>query len=314
MDRFKRILFVVNGPETNPEALARALSLAIRNEGELALLVLHPALPDNLKEYRQQFADFLKHRADANLQTALETLGLDRLPASVTLSLHTDTGHAPQVQIIRRVLRDGYDLVFKAADQQDNSTGFMALDMGLLRACPVPVWLWRASGDDPKSVVAVAIDPTDEGVQARALSLRLIEAGDHLASLLGTKLVVLSCWDYPLESYLRARSFGPTPDNWLENAVDDSRRRNLSALNALIREAGPENKADVHHYRGQPEQRIPEYTQDNPVHTLVMGTLARTGIPGFVIGNTAENLVRRLNCGLLAMKPRGFVSPVKAGS
>lgn len=43
-----------------------------------------------------------------------------------------------------------------------------------------------------------------------------------------------------------------------------------------------------------------------------MGTVARTGIPGFIIGNTAENILQKIDCSLLALKPLGFVSPVKA--
>jgi universal stress protein E len=35
-------------------------------------------------------------------------------------------------------------------------------------------------------------------------------------------------------------------------------------------------------------------------------------IAGFVIGNTAENVLRELRCSLLALKPNGFVSPVRA--
>lgn len=45
---------------------------------------------------------------------------------------------------------------------------------------------------------------------------------------------------------------------------------------------------------------------------LVMGTVARTGIPGFIIGNTAENVFQKLSCSLMALKPQGFVSPMKA--
>jgi len=43
-----------------------------------------------------------------------------------------------------------------------------------------------------------------------------------------------------------------------------------------------------------------------------MGTVARTGILGCLMGNTAENIVVELKCSLLALKPGGFVSPVKA--
>ncbi|HRE31359.1 MAG TPA: universal stress protein, partial [Candidatus Berkiella sp.] len=35
-------------------------------------------------------------------------------------------------------------------------------------------------------------------------------------------------------------------------------------------------------------------------------------IPGFIIGNTAENVLQKISCSLLALKPNGFISPVKS--
>ncbi|MFS1162379.1 universal stress protein [Aeromonas salmonicida] len=64
--------------------------------------------------------------------------------------------------------------------------------------------------------------------------------------------------------------------------------------------------------RGQAEHVIPQYVADHQIDILVMGTVARTGISGFFIGNTAENVVQKLECSLLALKPNGFVSPVMA--
>lgn len=42
-----------------------------------------------------------------------------------------------------------------------------------------------------------------------------------------------------------------------------------------------------------------------------MGTVARTGISGVIIGNTAEAVLEQLQCSVLALKPPGFVTPVK---
>jgi nucleotide-binding universal stress UspA family protein len=44
---------------------------------------------------------------------------------------------------------------------------------------------------------------------------------------------------------------------------------------------------------------------------VVMGTVARTGISGLIIGNTAEAILDQLMCSVLAVKPPGFTSPVK---
>jgi nucleotide-binding universal stress UspA family protein len=41
-----------------------------------------------------------------------------------------------------------------------------------------------------------------------------------------------------------------------------------------------------------------------------MGTVARTGISGFVMGNTAETILSQIDCSVLAIKPPGFETPV----
>jgi len=41
-----------------------------------------------------------------------------------------------------------------------------------------------------------------------------------------------------------------------------------------------------------------------------MGTVARTGLPGLLIGNTAEKILNRVTASVLAVKPEGFVSPL----
>ena len=47
------------------------------------------------------------------------------------------------------------------------------------------------------------------------------------------------------------------------------------------------------------------------ITTLVMGTVARTGIPGLLIGNTAETVLDRARCSVLAVKPSDFRSPIR---
>jgi nucleotide-binding universal stress UspA family protein len=44
---------------------------------------------------------------------------------------------------------------------------------------------------------------------------------------------------------------------------------------------------------------------------FVVGAVARTGISGVIIGNTAEAILNQLTCSVLAIKPPGFNTPVK---
>ena len=42
-----------------------------------------------------------------------------------------------------------------------------------------------------------------------------------------------------------------------------------------------------------------------------MGTVARRGIAGWMMGNTAELILDQVQCSVLAVKPLDFVSPIK---
>ena len=43
---------------------------------------------------------------------------------------------------------------------------------------------------------------------------------------------------------------------------------------------------------------------------FVLGTVSRGGIPGFLIGNTAETVLSLVKSGVITVKPQGFQSPV----
>ena len=66
----------------------------------------------------------------------------------------------------------------------------------------------------------------------------------------------------------------------------------------------------IHFLDGAPGRLIPQFVEENRVDLLVMGTVGRTGVPGFFIGNTAEQVLEQVECSVLAVKPDGFVSPV----
>jgi len=98
----------------------------------------------------------------------------------------------------------------------------------------------------------------------------------------------------------------------VDNIVRESCHQSFTALESLVEQAKISGKIRVHHLRGDADKTIPKHVEEMGVDVLIMGTVARTGIPGFIIGNTAENIVQKLSCSLLAMKPNGFISPIKA--
>jgi nucleotide-binding universal stress UspA family protein len=66
-----------------------------------------------------------------------------------------------------------------------------------------------------------------------------------------------------------------------------------------------------HILKGEPDRLIPEMSEKLAADVVVMGTVARTGLDGVLIGNTAENVLQQIGRSVLAVKPEGFVSPVR---
>lgn len=55
--------------------------------------------------------------------------------------------------------------------------------------------------------------------------------------------------------------------------------------------------------KGDAMDVIPEYTRSKKINLIIMGTVGRSGLKGLLIGNTAETLIRRVGCSILAVKP-----------
>ncbi|MEZ6077377.1 MAG: universal stress protein [Pirellulaceae bacterium] len=54
---------------------------------------------------------------------------------------------------------------------------------------------------------------------------------------------------------------------------------------------------------GEPSEAIPELCKQEQADLLICGTVARQGIPGLLLGNTAERIVNRVGCSILAVTP-----------
>lgn len=66
----------------------------------------------------------------------------------------------------------------------------------------------------------------------------------------------------------------------------------------------------LHVIKGHAAQIVPTLARQLGADLIVMGTIARTGIAGFFMGNTAETILSAIDCSVLTVKPPGFISPI----
>jgi nucleotide-binding universal stress UspA family protein len=217
----------------------------------------------------------------------------------------------PATALIREVLGAGHDLLVRshARDLADQPKPYGAVDMELLRLCPCPVWLIgrRPSPHTPWRLVA-AINPNPGDTTEQQLNLTVVEWALMLRDITGADLTLLHAWTVFGGSVLRSR----LPEHEFFEYVESARRGAQEAMAAVTRSLADRlDGVAIQLLEGEPERAISHFVDSNGVDLVVMGTVARSGIPGLVMGNTAERVLQRLRGSVLAVKPPGFVSPVE---
>lgn len=308
MKRFRDILVVAGPDEERTRAvLAEASELARRNDAVLTLFGVVESVPP-----RRRFVPGRSGRLDVEVLLAESRLEELQEVANEVSDLPVRVGVANGtafLEIIKRVEAFGHDLVVTAPDVGGRSRGLTGASttMHLLRKCPVPVWV-SSPGSEERRDVAVAVKPSEEGYDD--LNRTLFELGSSLAERRGGILHIVSAWRLEGESIFRTGRTSASPAH-LETMLSDAQREAEEGLNLLV-DAVPLGDApnEVHLVKGEPAEAIVAAVENLRPGVLVMGTLARAGIPGVIMGNTAERVLGTVDASILAVKPPGFQSPV----
>ena len=311
MERFKNILVVTSPGRLDPPTLRAAVSLAETNDARLTVMDVVTPLPAWRRKMNVEGrvvdveAAILRDR-EARLRELLENIRGGR-----DIEVVEAVGE-PFIEVIRRVLDHAHDLVVvgepvaERPDEPHLSSGVMQL----LRKCPVPVWVMRAGRPGTGRVLAL-VDPDPEDPVADGLNDLIMELATSLARRQGWELHLGHAWSLAGEATLRSSPYVELPERMVDAMVSDTESLRLGQLNRLANRHVPESERSTHMVTGTPGDVLPRLADDLDVDLIVMGTVGRTGLQGLVIGNTAETILRSVHCSVLAVKPKGFITPVK---
>ncbi len=307
MKRFRNVL-VIAPPDIDATATLEAADrLAAANDAEVTVFDTVPlvALRDSA----------LPGYSDETVRGLLENARraeLDELVGQATtrpFEVDVATGTL-FLEAIRRVIAHDHDLVMLPPDGVRGSSGLVraSTTMHMLRKCPVPVWVHRPDSTRRGDVLS-AVGPFDEGVPS-LLDRKLVELGSSLADRQGGRFHLVHVWNLRGESLLRnGRVRIPAAD--VDRFVVEAELTARSGVDKLLADSGlAAGDVTVHLLKGDPASTVAALTSEIRPEVVVMGTLARGGIAGLLIGNTAESVLGSLEGSVLAVKPNGFVSPV----
>lgn len=315
MKRFKNILFVANDEKPNETAFQRALDRAANNAARLTVVNVADAPGPEMRWVSKlippsKFLETLREERLAHLKDLVERFTGSGVPIELKL-IEGDVF----LEVIRQVLRGNHDLVIKPADSWPSATQsvFGSTDMHLMRKCPCPLWIMKLGRTERYARILAAVDPYSESREAGQLAGLIMDLATSLAVSEGAELHIVHAWRLSTESILRYGR-GALPAAEVNELVMDARHEHEKALNGLL--GGyplGDLGARVHLVKGMPAEVIREQVKGNRIDLVVMGTVGRTGIPGFFIGNTAEGVLSQVDCSVLTVKPAGFKSPVELG-
>lgn len=297
MTLFNKILYTSQGKKFEANSLKQILMLAKANQAHVDIFITFPVFPKKLAHYQQTLEDTLRKEIEQTIQTATPEL-------QQKVQIVLESTDKPANAMLKHINQNKHDLVLKQAPPQGSGSGFEPVDLTLLRKSPSPILLYRKPIHEistPKLVVA--IDAESPETSGNVLAKKLLVAADFLAELLNADLTILSCWDYEFQNYLKNNAFIHIAEDEVLQVVLDSKNDHQQALSTLIKDSGIASTHTVKAIRGKAEEVIPAYLIDHQIDILLMGTAARSGLQGFFIGNTAEHILHKIPCSLLAMQP-----------
>lgn len=311
MERFTNILVAASPGHLEASVLHRAVRLAEANRARLTVLDVVEPLPR-----RRRFATVGRRTVDVHAELSRHrSEQLHHLVEDARAGDRTEVDVAegePFIEVIRHVLEHDHDLVIVGSRAVEQAAPEFPSDvMQVLRKCPVPVWVMRPPPAGGLRILAL-IDPDPDDAVRDGLNDLVLSLATSLTHREDGELHVGHAWELAGEATLRTSPHVGLPAELVDGMSETAEGMHRAQLAAMLeRHHVAETGAVVHLVHGHAGEVLPKLAERLEVGLIVMGTVARTGISGLIIGNTAETILQSVHCSVLAVKPEGFVTPVK---
>jgi universal stress protein E len=230
----------------------------------------------------------------APLEAAVESLRGDGIDASYSI-----TDGAAGIELIRRVLDESADIAIlgKRSDSQTDGRRLGSISQNVLRYCPCPVLVVKPGSSPTPAVVVAATDRSEVGG-------RVVDIASSIADRCQAALHVVHAIQLDLEVQMSG-----------DAARDEFVRAQRKAVEGEVTEqaavAGFKGELKIHAGVTCPSRGVLEAEERLHPDLVVMGSVSRTGLPGLLMGNTAERLLGSLDTSLLVVKPADFRCPLE---
>lgn len=306
---FQKILAVIDSNLEQQKSLARAIEISQKTGASItAFLTIYDFSYEMTTMLSMDERETMRQAVvDDRTEWLANLIEEDFAHAHCTIDIKVVWHNRPYESIIYEVIDKAYDLIVKGTQRHGvlQSVIFTPTDWHIMRKAPVPVLLVKEHDWPIGGKVLAALNLGADIVEHQSLNQQITHHALQFAALLKAELHLVNAYPgTPSNIVIEIPEFDPSHYN------QTIRQHHLDAMQAHARQ---HNIAPPHCHveEGLPEDIIPQYEQQLDAELVVLGTVGRQGISAALIGNTAEHVIDKLNCDVLAIKPEGFICPIK---
>lgn len=279
-------LFVVIDP-TAPHQPALFKALLIAKLGECHIHAFMCVYEDIEKSESSASRKDFKRNALAQAKAKLEEDMRSCQMSEVSYSTEVVWNSEWVKSLVRSVGKADYDMLIKSSYQHSSASRFFSktADFYLMHHCPCPILFAHKDQEWQSNRVLACIDLESTDADHARLNKSILRAAINCVSIMGMDLYLASAWqgnvnldDPVLRERYRELSLGQEGDGY-----------DLGGDRVLLR-------------RGKAVETLQSVCAEIDPAIVIIGTVARRGIKGKLIGNTAEKLLDVITADLLTIR------------
>jgi universal stress protein E len=302
-----RILAVVDPTASAHPSVERAAWLARHASASIELFI---------SDYAREVADPRSHgvaaaearkaAVDRHLKR-LEQLAAPLRREGLTVDAHASWDQPLHDSIVRRAEEIGADVVIKDTHYHSvlKRSIFSNTDWSLIRNCAATLWLVKPRPPGQKPCFVAAVDPLHERDKPAELDKRILATAQGFCDTLNGELHVFHAFDVTAVIAMSTDAMSAPIALPMNDFIDAMSAEHTEAVERVCKEHGVP-AARMHVLQGGTRQQLLALTDQLRADAVVMGAISRSGLKGLFLGNTAEDVLDRLHCDLVIVKPEGF--------
>jgi universal stress protein E len=307
------ILVVVDPTAKSQPAIERAAWLAKSYGARVELFVCeyNPHLSESNAFDRAALAKARASFLDNHKRRLLE-LARPLVQSGLNVIVDARWSHPLHDGIVRKSVDSGAALVVKDTHYHPvlRRSIFTNTDWQLIRNCAAPLWLVKPRATGARPCVLAAVDPLHEHDKPAELDKSILAAAQRLCAVTDGDLHVFHSFDIAPALAVSTNSLTMPISLPVRELTESMEREHTEPVHELT-DAHGVPRDHVHIRQGGTREVLVAITDELRADVVVMGAVSRSGLKRLFLGNTAEEVLDKLACDLLIVKPPGF-APIMA--